>query len=159
MKDLLEIRFTDNEISPWGGLAVLFKMLDRCGFRKVLEDAPLPSQGSNRGYSPEQLVYGLFAGVWCGASRFEHLELIRHDGCLRKILGWRQGAGHKAYARYLEKFTQADNQRVFSHLYKWFFSSLQFDNYTLDFWRTRWTSSMARMWISYAWTAVSFPTR
>lgn len=129
----LELRFTDNEISPWGGLAVLFKMLEKCGMRSALAECPLPQQGSNRGYSPEQLIYGLFAGVWCGATCFEHLEIIRHDGCLRNILGWDRGAGHRAYMRYFDKFTQADNQRVFTHLYQWFFSNLQFDNYTLDF--------------------------
>lgn len=129
----LELRFTDNEISPWGGLTVLFKMLEKCGMKSALAECPLPQQGSNRGYSPEQLIYGLFGGVWCGATCFEHLEIIRHDGCLRNILGWDRGAGHRAYMRYFDKFTQADNQRVFTHLYQWFFSNLQFDNYTLDF--------------------------
>lgn len=129
----LKLRFTDNEISPWGGLTVLFKMLEKCGMKSALAECPLPQQGSNRGYSPEQLIYGLFAGVWCGATCFEHLEIIRHDGCLRNILGWDRGAGHRAYMRYFDKFTQADNQRVFTHLYQWFFSNLQFDNYTLDF--------------------------
>lgn len=35
--------------------------------------------------------------------------------------------------RYLNKFSQATNQRVFSELFSWFFSELVFDNYTLDF--------------------------
>ena len=129
----IDIRFTDNEISPWGGLSVMFKMLERCGMSEALSACPLPTQGSNRGYSPLQLIYGLFAGVWCGASCFEQLEIVRHDGCLRRILGWERGAGHRAYIRYFDKFTQADNQRVFDHLYGWFFGNLQFDNYTLDF--------------------------
>ena len=111
----LELRFTDNEISPWGGLAVLFKMLEKRGVGEALSSCPLPRQGSNRGYSPEQLIYGLFAGVWCGASCFEHLEIIRHDGCLREILGWKQGAGHRAYMRYFDKVIHAHNQRVRSH--------------------------------------------
>lgn len=129
----VELRFTNNDVSPWSGLAVMFKMLEKCGFSEVLKTCPLPLQGSNRGYRPEQLIYGLFAGVWCGASSFEHLELIRYDGCLRKMLGWDTGAGHKAYMRYLNKFSQANNQRVFQHLYSWFFGNLKFDNYTLDF--------------------------
>lgn len=129
----MELRFTANEVTPWGGLAVLFKMLEKCGMREVLASCPLPTQGSNRGYNPIQLIYGLFAGVWCGASRFEHLEIIRYDGCLRKLLGWKRGAGSKAYMRYFDKFTLADNQRVFTHLYRWFFGNLEFDNITLDF--------------------------
>lgn len=59
--------------------------------------------------------------------------MVRHDGCLRRILGWERGAGHRACIRYFDKFTQADNQRVFGSLYGWFFKGLQFDNYTLDF--------------------------
>ena len=87
MLEDLQLRFTDNEISPWGGLTLLFKMLEKCNMKAALAACPLPKQGSNRGYSPEQLIYGLFAGVWCGASCFEQLEIVRHDRCLRKILG------------------------------------------------------------------------
>ena len=133
MLEDLQLRFTDNEISPWGGLTLLFKMLEKCNMKAALAACPLPQQGSNRGYSPEQLIYGLFAGVWCGASCFEQLEIVRHDRCLRKILGWSRGAGHKSYMRYFDKFSQADNQRVFTNLYQWFFGKLCFDNYTLDF--------------------------
>lgn len=133
MLEDLQLRFTDNEISPWGGLTLLFKMLEKCNMKAALAACPLPKQGSNRGYSPEQLIYGLFAGVWCGASCFEQLEIVRHDRCLRKILGWSRGAGHKSYMRYFDKFSQADNQRVFTNLYQWFFGKLCFDNYTLDF--------------------------
>ena len=78
----MNLRFTKDEITPWGGLSVLFKMLEKCGMRSVLEHCPLPAQGSNRGYDPIQLIYGLFAGVWCGASNFRHLEIIRYDSCL-----------------------------------------------------------------------------
>ena len=43
------------------------------------------------------------------------------------------GPDHRAYQRYFGKFSQAVNQRVFDSLYRWFFSELCFDNYTLDF--------------------------
>lgn len=32
----IDLRFTDNEISPWGGLSVMFKMLERCGMDEAL---------------------------------------------------------------------------------------------------------------------------
>lgn len=111
----------------------MFKMLEKCGMSAALDSCPLPRQGSNRGYNPQQLIYGLFAGVWCGATCFEQLEIVRYGGCLREMLGWKNGAGHRAYIRYFDKFTQADNQRVFGDLYGWFFKGLRFDNYTLDF--------------------------
>lgn len=128
-----DLRFVNKEITPFGGLSLFFKMLERCRFDEVLDGCEIPQQGSNRGYAPKQLIKGLFAGVWCGASRYAHLDLVRYDGALCKMIGWDRGAGHKAYQRYFEKFTQGVNQRVFGKVYKWFFDNLIFDNYTLDF--------------------------
>ena len=93
----------------------------------------MPLQGSNRGYDPVKLILSLFAGVWCGASCFGHLDVVRYDAALCQLLGMKRGAWHKAYQRYFDKFSQAVNQRVFSELFRWFFSNLVFDNYTLDF--------------------------
>lgn len=133
MFDSFEIRFVNKEITPFGGLALFLKMLERCGFEQALKECGLPEQGSNRGYKPWQLIQGLFSGVWCGASKFGHLDLVRYDRVLSRMIGWEIGAGHRAYQRYFNKFTQATNQEVFGSLYKWFFSQLVFDNYTLDF--------------------------
>lgn len=85
------------------------------------------------GYNPIQLILGLFAGVWCGANCFGHLDVVRYDAALCKLLGWTRGAAHRSYQRYFNKFSQAINQRVFGELFSWFFSELYFDNYTLDF--------------------------
>ena len=43
----LEISFTDKEITPWGGLVVMKKMLDKIKFEEVLKSLPLREQGSN----------------------------------------------------------------------------------------------------------------
>ncbi len=59
--------------------------------------------------------------------------MVRYDTALCKLLGWERGADHRAYQRYFNKFSQAVNQRVFGELFRWFFSELLFDNYTLDF--------------------------
>ena len=69
----------------------------------------------------------------CGASCFGHLDAVRYDTALCDLLGWKRGADHRAYQRYLNKFSQAVNQRVFGNLFRWFFSELKFDNYTLGF--------------------------
>ena len=128
-----DIKFVNKEITPFGGLSLFLKMLERCHFAEQLEQCGIPSQGSNRGYKPLQLILGLFAGVWCGASCFGHLDVVRYDAALCRLLGWERGADHRAYQRYFNKFSQAINQRVFSELFSWFFSELIFDNYTLDF--------------------------
>ena len=128
-----DIKFVNKEITPFGGLSLFFKMLEKCHFEEHIMQSGIPLQGSNRGYKPIQLILGLFAGVWCGASCFGHLDVVRYDAALCDLLGWKRGADHRAYQRYLNKFSQAVNQRVFGNLFRWFFSELKFDNYTLDF--------------------------
>jgi len=128
----LQLSFSDKEITPWGGMALMSRMLQKIGFREALAKVPLPTQGSNRGYAPAQLIEQFLVSVWCGANRFEHLEVTRYDEVIRKIFDCKRMAGHKAFQRYFRKFRQADNQRVFQGLYQWFFEQLHFDNFTLD---------------------------
>lgn len=129
----LKIEFTDKEITPWGGISLMQQMLKKLSISQLFENLPLPDQGSNRGYSPEQLLLHFWIGIWCGAACFEHLEVTRQDEVIRKLFGWERMAGSKAFQRYFNKFNQSINQNVFNELYRWFFSNLKFDNYTLDF--------------------------
>lgn len=128
----IKIAFTDKEITPWSGMVFMKKLLDKAGLIEQLETCDLPQQGSNRGYSPLQLISCFLVSIWCGANRFEHLEVSRFDEVLRKIFGYKRMAGHRAYQRYFSKFTIAINQRVFHKLSSWFFQRVKLDNYTLD---------------------------
>lgn len=132
MQKDIQLSFTDKEITPWGGMSLMSRLLRKMDFQGTLQGAGVPIQGSNRGYAPGQLIEQFLISVWCGANRFEHLEVTRHDEAIRKIFGYKRMAGHKAFVRYFGKFRQATNQRVFQHLYRWFFEKLHFDNFTLD---------------------------
>ena len=92
----------------------------------------LPEQGSNRGYASSQLVKQFLTSIWCGASRFEHCEVTRQDEIIRQCWGFKTMAGHKSFQRFFRKHTTALNHELFTALYQWFFSTLRFDNYTLD---------------------------
>jgi hypothetical protein len=127
-----KIVFTDKEISAWGGMIYLKRLMEKSGILNFLSGLDLPSQGSNRGYSPLQLIQSFWLSVWCGANRFMHLEVLRVDETLKKLFGWKRMAGHKSFQRYFEKFTLASSQNIFHSTYQWFFNQLQFDNYTLD---------------------------
>jgi hypothetical protein len=70
--------------------------------------------------------------VWCGANKFEHTEVTRHDDVIRQFWGFERMAGHKSFQRFFNKFDLATNQKVFTPLYQWFFKNLQFNNLTLD---------------------------
>lgn len=128
----LKIEFTDKELTPWGGMILMKKLIEKTKINEALEGLGLPAQNSNRGYNPIQLINNFWVSLWSGASRFEHLEVTRMDKVIQKIFGWKQMAGHKSFQRYFKKFGQADNQRVFTGLFNWFFKEIKFDNYTLD---------------------------
>jgi hypothetical protein len=84
----LSLAFTDKDITPWAGLALLKRLCDHLGFFEQLSHIGLPEPGSNRGYQPEQLITQLLMSVWCGANRFEHCEVTRADKTLANIFGW-----------------------------------------------------------------------
>ena len=128
----LTIEFTDKEITPWGGISILQKMMDKMSFTDFLNTTPLPQQGSNRGYDPVQIILWFIISIWCGATRYEDLEVTRFDGVLQKLFVWDKMAGHRAFVRYFKKFTMETNISVFCRFYQWFFDNLVFDNFTLD---------------------------
>jgi hypothetical protein len=128
----MEVEFIDQEITAWGGLAAFKNMIDKSNLEQVLEAFPLPIQGSNRGYPPVQLLIQFMASVWCGANRYAHLDVTRFDPSIQRLFGWNKMPEHKAFQRYFNKFDLPVTNAVFGGLYRWFFSNLKFDNFTLD---------------------------
>lgn len=131
--DNLRIEYTDKEITAYGGIAILEKMLHKMSFIEFLKGLPLPQPRSNRGYDPVQIILQFIVSIWCGANRFDHLEVTRFDGVIQNLFGWERMAGHRAFIRFFQKFTIETNTTIFSKIYKWFFSNLSFNNFTLDF--------------------------
>jgi hypothetical protein len=129
---IMELEFVDNEITAYGGLAILKKMIASTGFEQVLGSLPLPPQGSNRGYPPIQLFVQFMASVWCGASRYAHLDVTRFDTSIQRMFAWQCMPEHKAFQRYFDKFNIPTTNAVFGGLYRWFFNNLKFNNFTLD---------------------------
>lgn len=128
----LELEFTDKQITPWGGMTLLHRMLEHIGWDQVLANSGLPQPGSNRGYPPQQLVGQFMLALWCGANRFEHLEVTRFDKVLGGIFGYERMANYKAFTRLLDKFSQADIARIFPALYGHLFNQVGLSNITLD---------------------------
>ena len=126
------LRFTDREITPWGGLSLMKRMLEHLGFEGALRQCGLPLPGSNRGYSPIQLVTQFLLNVWCGGNRFEHAEIVRHDVVLQRLFGFSRMANFKALIRFFNRFSQSGNQAVFAHLYRWLFDQIEIVRVTLD---------------------------
>ena len=83
-----EISYSNREITPWGGMVFLKQMLEKMDFRDVIEANPdLPRAGSNRGYQTSAIIESFITSIWCGANRFLHTEVTRHDAKLENIWG------------------------------------------------------------------------
>lgn len=83
-----EVRFTDREITAWGGMALMQKMLHSIRFSDAAKQWDLPQPGSNRGYEPVQIIEQFMLSIWCGANRFAHAEITRLDATLTRLSGW-----------------------------------------------------------------------
>jgi IS4 transposase len=127
------ISFTNKEITPWGGLVFLKRMLQKIGFRERVKGcSALPHPGSNRGYQPWTILEGFIASIWCGANRFLHTEVTRHDAVLGRIFDWKQTPAQDVYKRFFSKFKQSTNHDVSEYFYSWIFDHVRFNNFTLD---------------------------
>jgi len=128
-----DISYTSKEITPWGGMIFLKQMLQKIGFREIVKNNPdLPVSGSNRGYKTYTIIESFITSIWCGANRFLHTEVTRHDAALGKIFDWQSVPGQDTYKRFFSKFTQCTNQKVSDYFYSWIFDNFKFDNFTLD---------------------------
>ena len=126
------LHFSAKAVTPWGGMALLQRMLSAIDFRAAAQLWSLPEPGSNRGFSPVMLLEQFLVSLWCGANRFSQLEINRSDRVLARVFGWTQCAGHRAVVRLFERFDLATSSRVQQEIYGWFFSQLSLKRITLD---------------------------
>ena len=128
-----DISYTSKEITPWGGMAFLQQMLQKIGFRAFVEaNEDLPTPKSNRGYKTSTIIESFITSIWCGANRFMHTEVTRHDAALGKMFDWKQTPAQDVYKRFFSKFTQTTNLKVSEYFYSWIFDNFKFNNFTLD---------------------------
>jgi hypothetical protein len=130
--DAFDLKYTSREVTAWGGLALLKRMMDGMGLREAVQSWDLPAPKSNRGYAPVQLVEQMIVSIWCGAARFVHADITRLDSTLTRLFGWGRAAGHKAIVRLFQRFNQADASRVHTSSYRWLFNKLNLNPITLD---------------------------
>lgn len=62
----LSIEYSDKNVTPFGGMSLLKRMLDKVGIVPQLSSLAFPIPGSNRGYSPEELILSFWLGIWTG---------------------------------------------------------------------------------------------
>jgi len=128
-----DIKFTNKEITPWSGLGFMRNMMLKMGVRDQLSTFDfIPQPGSNRGYPSNDIIESFMVSIWCGANRFLHTEVTRHDKALIKIFGWKTAPGNDTFKRFFKKFDMGSSSELSLGLTSWLFNNVNFDNYTLD---------------------------
>lgn len=128
----LKIEFVDKPVSSWGGMKLMKELVDKTGIKEFLGQVDLPQPGSNRGYSPVQVVECFWVSIWAGAGRFSHSAMLRYDKVLQQIFGWRMAPSQSTYSRFFQKFSWKRNTETFVPLQRWMFNQIHQDNLTLD---------------------------
>jgi hypothetical protein len=129
---MMRHEYTDERVTPWGGMQEMKDLLDKTGISKKLASLGLPEGTSNNRIDSISIVESFWVSIWIGCFRFSHTAVVRLDEVLRQIFGWKRVASGTTFGRFFKKFTPSLNHHVFIELYSWFFEQLQFDNYTLD---------------------------
>ena len=128
----IAFEYTDRPVSAWGGMRLMKELVDKSGIREHLATLNFPFPGSNRGYSPAQILESFWVSVWIGASRFTHSGWLRFDKVLAEIFNWKRVPSQSTFSRFFHKFSWKRNTEIFVSLNQWFFNQLTLDNITLD---------------------------
>ncbi|MFP5039573.1 IS1380 family transposase [Parasediminibacterium sp. JCM 36343] len=128
----MEQEYTDMQVTAWGGMQEMKRIIDKTGINKKLQSLGLPEGKSNNKISASDTIESFWVSIWIGCFRFSHTAVVRLDEVLRQIFGWERVPSATTYGRFFKKFTPSMNHDIFIELYSWFFEQLQFDNYTLD---------------------------
>jgi hypothetical protein len=129
----LAIEYSDKPVTPFGGMALMKRFLDQVGIREKLGTLDLPSPGSNRAYSSEQIIESFWLNIWTGASRYVHCNWLREDAVIQDIFGFKSMPSQSTYSRFFGKFSQARNHAVFPQLQQWFFNQMNIGPVPVDF--------------------------
>ncbi|MCZ2299295.1 MAG: hypothetical protein LC134_07455 [Chitinophagales bacterium] len=83
----LPIEYSDKQVTPFGGMSLLKRFLDKVEVKDYLQSLSLPEPGSNRGFDPSSIVQSFWLGIWTGISRYIHCDWLRYDKVLQDIFG------------------------------------------------------------------------
>lgn len=108
----LEVAYTSKALSGWGGTLAFFRFLDRVGWDNYLSAGLPDGRTSPNQITPLDITKSLLTTVLLDGRRFAHVERIRRDETLRRIVGARRLAGADSVRRYFGGFTQGQSEQL-----------------------------------------------
>ena len=108
----LQIEYTAKPVSGWGGLIALVRYWDRLGLRLLLQHALPDGRRSPNQIPAVAIVLAFFAAVLTGAKRFAHVERLRTDAVVQRILGSPRLPSAMTLTRYLGGFVRSQVEHL-----------------------------------------------
>ena len=115
----MELRETQREVTPFGGLVVFFEFLRQVGYCEAVK-RHLPFRlTSPNAIDPVQTFTAFLLSVVAGARRFAHTSLLRADVALHELLGITRFPVDDTIRNLFKRFGQGQCQHFFSGLWNW----------------------------------------
>ncbi len=120
----LELRETEQYLTPYGGLVVFLEFLNRIGLvRKVMECMPVVHRSPNS-IPPAQTWVAFLISVVAGARRFTHAGWLRGDRALHEMLGMDRFPSDDTIRNLFLRFGMGEIQRFFEPMTEWMMERL-----------------------------------
>ena len=126
------ITFTEKAITPWGGLVLFSGLAKQIGLEAALREALPFRPTSPNATDPVEIVLAFMAGVLVGSRRLAHVERLRWDEGVRRMLGLKRFVSDTTLARFFQRFTAGTVTTVFESLMRWEHGLIKLDGEILD---------------------------
>src|SRR2546422_4188047 len=133
-KKKVVLRETLRPVTPFGGLSVFVKFLEKIGYAAaVAKSVPIQLHSPNA-IDPVETFTAFLISVVSGARRFAHTGLLRADRALHRLLGIVRFPTDDTIRNLFKRFTQGKVYQFYSALTRWQIQRLprRGEGYSLD---------------------------
>src|SRR5437016_3474444 len=133
-KKKVVLRETLRPVTPFGGLSVFVKFLEKIGYAAaVAKSVPIQLHSPNA-IDPVETFTAFLISVVSGARRFAHTGLLRADRALHRLLGILRFPTDDTIRNLFKRFTQGKVYQFYSALTRWQIQRLprRGEGYSLD---------------------------
>lgn len=128
----IKIEWTDKPVTPWGGLALFSGLAQQVGLVAALREALPFHLTSPNATDPVEVVLAFMAGVLAGSRRLAHIERLRWDEGVKRLLGIRRFASDTTLARFFRRFGAMQVTKVFERVMRWQHGLIDLSGEVLD---------------------------
>lgn len=138
-KQSMQVGFTDQQLTAYGGTVLWSGFLEKIGFRSVLKSMLPTERKAHNALGICDVALGFMSGVLLGADKLARVAWLSQDVSLPEVLGILRMPSQSTFSRFFARFTHSACETL-QGLYTWALHQLPSskDGYTLDLDSTAW---------------------